>query len=71
MIVTQPLPNPPEFSRGLTEQPRTDRILALAAAGLKPRDISSLLHIHPLIVLRVLANDPGVSAGVVERRERE
>ncbi|WP_157994595.1 hypothetical protein [Peristeroidobacter agariperforans] len=37
-----------------TEQSLTDRIRMLAAQGLKIRDISSLLHIHPLIVIRVL-----------------
>jgi len=38
-----------EFAQTVSE-----RILALAATGLKLRDISSLLHIHPEIVRRVL-----------------
>lgn len=31
-----------------------DRIRTLAATGLKVRDISSLLHVHPEVVRRVL-----------------
>jgi len=54
MSVTQPLPNPREDSRGLTDPSVNARILALAADGLKVRDISSLLHIHPQIVIRIL-----------------
>jgi hypothetical protein len=38
----------------LTEHSLSERILALAAQGLRVRDISSLLHIHPEIVRRVL-----------------
>jgi hypothetical protein len=37
----------------------TDRIRILAVRGLKIRDISSLLHIYPLIVMQVF-NDSGV-----------
>ncbi len=59
MTVTQPLPNPREDSRGLTEQSLTDRILALAAQGLKVRDIASLLGAHPLVVVRVLERADG------------
>lgn len=33
------------------------RILTLAAQGLKPRDISALLGLHPQIVLRVLERE--------------
>lgn len=59
MTVTQPLPNPSpnarEDSRGFTEHSVSERIRILAASGLKPRDISSLLHIHPVIVVRELA----------------
>lgn len=31
-----------------------ERIRVLAEQGLKPRDISALLHIHPMIVIREL-----------------
>lgn len=41
----------------LAERSLSERILALAATGLKLRDISSLLHIHPLIVKRVLEDN--------------
>lgn len=34
----------------------SERIVSLARSGLKVRDISSLLHIHPLIVIRVLSS---------------
>lgn len=47
-------PNTREDSRGLTEPSLNARILALAADGLKVRDISSLLCIHPMIVIRTL-----------------
>lgn len=40
----------------------SERIRIMAAAGLKPRDISSLLYIHPLIVVRILANASGVDS---------
>lgn len=43
----------------LIEPSATDRIRILAVQGLKIRDISSLLHIHPLIVMRIL-NGSGV-----------
>lgn len=45
-----------EPSREFANSPQavSERILALAATGLKLRDISSLLHIHPEIVRRVL-----------------
>ena len=62
--MTEPLPNPREDSRGLTEPSVNARILALAADGLKVRDISSLLHIHPQIVIRTLA-DSGNGAGAI------
>jgi hypothetical protein len=39
----------------------SERIVSLARGGLKVRDISSLLHIHPLIVIRVL-NDSDVDS---------
>ncbi|MFC4307609.1 hypothetical protein ACFPN2_00810 [Steroidobacter flavus] len=39
----------------------SERIVSLAGSGLKVRDISSLLHIHPLIVIRVL-NDSDVDS---------
>lgn len=38
----------------LTERSLSERILALAAQGLKVRDISSALGIHPMLVVRVL-----------------
>lgn len=38
----------------LTERSLSERILALAATGLKLRDISALLGVHPEIVRRVL-----------------
>lgn len=41
----------------LTEHSLTDRILTLAAQGLKPRDISALLGVHPQIVLRILERE--------------
>jgi hypothetical protein len=41
-------------SRGLTEHSLSARILELHRQGLRVRDISSLLHVHPLIVARVL-----------------
>jgi hypothetical protein len=56
--VTQPLPNTREDSRGLTEPSVNARILALAADGLRVRDIASILHVHPLIVQRALSNAP-------------
>lgn len=37
-----------EGSQRLTEQLMTDRIRILASQGLKLRDISSLLNVHPL-----------------------
>ena len=56
MTRIQPYP-----SRETSEQSATDRIRILAAQGLKIRDISSSLHIHPLIVIRVL-NDSDVDS---------
>lgn len=46
--------NPREHSRALTESSLHERVRALAADGLKLRDISSLLGIHPEIVRRIL-----------------
>jgi hypothetical protein len=49
----------------MTDVPSTrstsERIVLLARGGLKVRDISSLLNIHPLIVIRVL-NDLDVDS---------
>lgn len=53
-MTTQPLPNTREDSRGLTEPSVTDRIRILASQGLKPRDISALLGVHPQMVLLLL-----------------
>lgn len=44
---TAPLPNGSEL---------VERIRILAAQGLKLRDISSLLSVHPMIVQRVLTH---------------
>lgn len=38
----------------MTAAELTARILSLAAQGLKPRDIASILHLHPMIVIRTL-----------------
>ena len=43
----------------LTEHSLSERILALAAQGLKPRDISALLGVHPMLVIRVLETSGG------------
>lgn len=43
----------------LTEHSMNARILALAADGLKVRDISSLLGVHPEIVLRLIGRNGG------------
>ena len=47
-------------NQGATLSPHEieQRIRQLHADGLKPRDISSLVGIHPQIVLRVLARHP-------------
>lgn len=57
MSVTPFTPSSREDSRGLTEQSVTERIRILASQGLKPRDISSLLGVHPMIVIRLLERD--------------
>lgn len=43
----------------LTEHSMNARILALAADGLKVRDISSLLGVHPEMVLRLIGRNGG------------
>lgn len=48
-------PTPLDDSRGLTELSVTERVRILSAQGLRPRDISSMLHIHPQMVLLLLA----------------
>ena len=39
----------------------TARIVQLAAQGLRVRDISALLNIHPIIVLRVLQRPAAIT----------
>jgi hypothetical protein len=44
-------------SREITEPPVAERIKALSDMGLRPRDIASMLGVHPMIVIRVLTEE--------------